>query len=186
LSLGAGLLPLSRKALPPRMRLNSSPKAIVIGIGNECRGDDAAGLLAARQLRELAPEQVTVLEQGGEGAQLMEAWRGASRVFIVDAVCSGALPGTTHCFDASVDPIPATLFRHSTHAFGLAAAVELGRVLKQLPARLIVYGIEGRNFEAGAELSAAVRTSLDRVVRELLERLNSLKNEPKNPSQSEG
>jgi hydrogenase maturation protease len=149
------------------MERDPPPRALVIGIGNEYRGDDAVGLLAARRVREFAPNGVAVLEQDGDGVRLMEAWRGASLVVIIDAAYFSAPPGSIHHFEASVGPIPASFFRHSTHAFGLVEAIELGRTLKQLPDRLIIYAIEGRNFEAGTKLSAEVAEALDRLIEDL-------------------
>jgi hydrogenase maturation protease len=160
------------------MKAKPSPRVIIIGIGNEYRGDDAVGLLAARRLWDLAPTKVTILENEGDGAQLMEAWTGADLVFVVDAVCSGAAPGTAHRFEAKVSPLPASIFRHSTHAFGLAEAIELARALRQLPAQLVVYGIEGRDFEAGVQLSGEVREALDRVVKHILKVLNATVERP--------
>ena len=46
---------------------------------------------------------------------------------------SGAAPGTTRRLDASRERLPAELFRGSTHALGLAEAVELARALDRLP-----------------------------------------------------
>jgi hydrogenase maturation protease len=152
----------------PPMIGEPPPRALVIGIGNEYRSDDAAGLLVARRLREVGGKGIVVLEQDGDGTRLMEAWTGAALVFLVDAVYSSAPPGTVHCLEATVNPIPAAPFRHSTHAFGLVQAVELGRTLKQLPDRLVVYGIEARNFQAGTGVSHEVEQALERVVRDLL------------------
>jgi hydrogenase maturation protease len=46
--------------------------------------------------------------------------------------------------------------RGGTHAFGLAAAVELARALQRLPRRLVLVGVEGAEFEAGAALTPPV------------------------------
>jgi hydrogenase maturation protease len=156
------------------MKGNPALKALVIGIGNEYRADDAAGLLAARRLRDVAGKGIAVLEQDGDGTRLMEAWAGAGLVCVVDAVYSSAAPGTVHSFEASASAIPASVFRRSTHAFGLVEAIELSRTLSQLPDRLIVYGIEGRNFEAGGRLSDEVEAALDGVVQNLLKVMDSL------------
>ena len=75
---------------------------------------------------------------------------------MVDAVSSGAEPGTIHRLDALTERLPAELSRGSTHAFGLAEAVELARALERLPGRLLVFGIEGKRFDAGAGLSPEV------------------------------
>src|SRR5512145_3075445 len=122
---------------------------LIIGIGNEYRSDDAAGLIVARRLKERLADSVKVIEQSGDGAALMEAWRGAETVIIFDAVMSGAAAGTIHRFDVSAQPLPKSGFRCSTHAFGVAEAIELARALGELPRSLIVYGIEGNNFAAG-------------------------------------
>jgi hydrogenase maturation protease len=153
--------------------LKSTGNKIVIGIGNEYRGDAAVGLLAARRTKELGLQGVTVLEQDGDGAQLMEAWSGARVVMIIDAACSGAPAGTVHCFEANVGPLPAHFSRHSTHAFGIVEAIELARALGELPERVIVYGIEPGNFGAGTEISPEVRTALDHVVNDLVRVVNS-------------
>jgi hydrogenase maturation protease len=54
--------------------------------------------------------------------------------------------------------------RGGTHAFGLATAVELARVLGQLPKRLTVVGIEAASFAQGTTLSPEVAASVDDAV----------------------
>ena len=149
------------------------PPALVIGLGNEYRGDDAVGLVVARRLREAAPESVRVLEESGEGAALIESWQGADFVILIDAVYLGAKPGTIHRFDAHVQPIASKFFRFSTHDFGVAQAVELARALGRLPPRLIVYGVEGKSFEAGVGLSPEVEAAAQEVVERVLAELGS-------------
>ena len=147
------------------------PRTLIIGLGNEYRRDDAVGLVVARRVREAAPESVRVLEESGEGAGLMESWQDADAVILIDAVHSGAKPGTIHRLDAHAHPIAKKFFRFSTHAFGVAEAVELARALGRLPPRLIVNGVEGKSFEAGVGLSpeveAAAQAVVDRVLGEL-------------------
>jgi hydrogenase maturation protease len=127
----------------------------IVGVGNPWRSDDGAGLAVARALRGTIPG-VEVLEREGEPAALIDAWEGAETVWVVDAVASGATPGTVHRFDAAGGPLPAALFGASTHLLGLADAVELARALGRLPDRLVVVGIEGASFEAGTTLTPAV------------------------------
>ncbi|NTU78221.1 MAG: hydrogenase maturation protease [Chloroflexales bacterium] len=133
--------------------------SLLIGVGNRWRGDDGAGPAVSRLLRRRqggAAAPLRISEADGGGLGLIEAWAGASTVFLIDAVCSGEDPGTIHRFEPGAQPLPAALFRHSTHAFGVVEAVELARVLARLPPRLIVYGIEGRQFAPGAAMSPEV------------------------------
>jgi hydrogenase maturation protease len=149
---------------------------LIIGVGNADRGDDAVGLIVIRRLRRdwehghkgsAAP--VTLIEASGEGTALIEAWRSADTVILVDAVHSGAAPGTIHRLDAHAWPIPTNLRYASTHALGVAEAIELARALGQLPQRLIVYGIEGYCFGTGTGLSAEVERAAEQVLELLKE-----------------
>jgi len=134
--------------------------ALIIGCGTDGRGDDAAGLLAARRLRALGGE---ALEHTGDGLALMELWAGAGDVILIDAVCGPGEPGGVLVWDARTAPLPADRARGSTHAFGVAEAVELARALGRLPRTLTVYGIAGRRFETGTAPSAEVAAAAERV-----------------------
>jgi hydrogenase maturation protease len=141
---------------------------VVIGVGNELRGDDGAGLEAARRVRESElPPSVTVRLHEGEAVGLLELWDGADAAVLVDTVRSGAPPGTIHRLDASHGPLPSPIRRSSSHTIGIAEAIELSRALGTLPPGILVYGVEGRQFEAGTGLSDEVGEALDRLVREL-------------------
>ena len=145
---------------------------LVIGVGNPYRRDDAAGLMTARALGKLPCDSIRVIEHGGEGADLLQTWECAERVIIVDAVQSGAEPGTIYRWDAASRPLPSEGFSGSTHHFGLVNAVELARVLRRLPAQLTVYGIEGRDFGAGTSLSPEVQRAVSQVAQQLLKDLD--------------
>jgi hydrogenase maturation protease len=149
----------------------TTARVVVIGVGNLYRRDDAAGLVVAQHLRQIAPSHVTVMEQEGEPTALLEAWKDAHAVVLIDAVSSGAEPGTIHRLDALAGAVPQELFRYSTHAVSVAEAIELARALGQLPPKLVVYGIEGKDFSAGVGLSPEVESRVaelsERVLREL-------------------
>ena len=88
-------------------------------------------------------------------------------VILIDAVSSGAPPGTLYRFDALTQPMPGRYSFHSTHAFGVAEAIELARALHVLPPNLIVYAIEGKNFATGVGLSPEVEQAVQRVVEQV-------------------
>ena len=108
----------------------------------------------------------------------MEAWRGAENVVVVDAVRSGAAPGTLHRLDAHERPLPSQFFNYSTHAFSVAEAVEMSRALDQLPPHLSVYGIEGKDFAAGeglsVEVEAGARKAVEQILKEIRPGIHSL------------
>jgi len=139
-------------------------RRVVIGVGNAYRGDDAVGLAVAERVRDAVPKDVVVLECEQEPTRLVDAWDGADVAVVVDACAGDDAPGTVHRFDADDGPLPAHVFRSSTHAFGVGDAVELSRALGRLPARLVVYGIGGASFAAGAGLSGPVESAVEGVV----------------------
>jgi len=145
-------------------RSQMSP-VLVIGVGNDYRSDDAVGLAIVRTLKAKELAGTLCLESDGDGTTLLETWSHASRVIIIDAISSGAQPGTIHRFDALAQQLPASYSFPSTHAFGVAEAIQLARTLDQLPASLIVYGIEGKKFVAGTELSPEVEHAVQKIVK---------------------
>jgi hydrogenase maturation protease len=98
----------------------------------------------------------------------MAMWEPNDHVVIIDAVRSGSSPGRIHRLDAHKESIPSEFFNYSTHAFSVAEAVEMSRALGTLPGRLVIYGIEGRSFAAGSELSQEVSGILDEVIDQVL------------------
>lgn len=128
------------------------------------RGDDGVGAAVAAHLRA---EDIEAFDFDGDGAELMEMWAHQGQVILIDAAVSGAPLGTVHRFEANSDALPRNFFRHSSHQFGVAEAVEMARVLDRLPRNLIIYAIEGQNFNLGAPLSKdvelAVWDTVDRI-----------------------
>ncbi len=57
---------------------------------------------------------------------------------------------------------------NSSHAFGLAQAVELARTLKALPPRLLIFGIEAVIFDPGATVSGAVQDGVQTCCDQIL------------------
>ena len=70
---------------PPRAGTGRTG-AVLVGIGNSYRRDDGIGPAVAMALRELSPADVAIVISDGEPAGLLEAWSGAQRAVLVDAV----------------------------------------------------------------------------------------------------
>jgi hydrogenase maturation protease len=147
-----------------RPRLTAASGALaVIGIGSRNRGDDAAGLLAARFLRRRLPAGVAVTCGSPDPVSLIALWDEAEAVWLIDAVVSGAAPGTVHRVDAVTERLLARPPCRSTHALGLADAVELARAVDRLPRRLVVFGVDATAFPLGGRPTAEVRDGARRA-----------------------
>jgi hydrogenase maturation protease len=144
-------------------------RTVVIGVGNAFRGDDAAGREVARRIQERVPGKLDVVVCELEPTRLVDAWEGAEAAVLVDAVSSGAEPGTVHRFDATNEPLASREFRSSTHALGIGETIELARAIGRLPSRVVVFGIEGEVFGSGTRLSVPAEEGVERAVELVLE-----------------
>ena len=139
---------------------------LLIAIGNSFRRDDGAGPMVAEKLADTPGLDILILP--GEGTELLEAWSGHNDVLVVDAMRSGEVPaGGIRRFDALVETLPKDAFPCLSHRFGLAEAVEMGRILGRLPASLTIFGIEAEDFAQGPGLTSAVAAGVDRLVAEI-------------------
>ena len=142
----------------------------IIGVGSPF-GDDRLGWVAAEALQRssavnaLEPGRIVISILDRPGAMLLALWDEADHVILIDAVRSGAVPGTRHRLsvsDLADSRLPAT-----SHGFSVAAALELARVLGNLPDRLLLRGIEMDASCSGWALSDAVAEVMPVFVREI-------------------
>jgi len=148
-------------------------RVVVIGVGHPYRGDDGVGIAVVRAVKLRMPDTVKAIEFHGDAAGLIDSWSGTQLAILVDAMSSNAPPGTIVRIDTEKETLPAGAFRSSTHVLSIPEAVELARILDQLPKRLIILGIEGANFDAGERLTpsveAAVEPAANRILQEIAE-----------------
>jgi hydrogenase maturation protease len=65
---------------------------LLLGLGNEIMGDDAVGLLAVRQLREVFQNQFDVIEAQIAGLALLDLMQGYDKVLLLDSIATGKSP----------------------------------------------------------------------------------------------
>ena len=140
---------------------------VILALGNTFRGDDAVGPEVARRLRRRRLAGVTI-EQPEDALAIIEACGNAALAIVVDAAVSGSPPGTIHRLGLGDRTVPKDLARCSIHGLGLAEALELAGILERLPARFLLYAIEGARFDHGSTLSPEVDAAVDEVVQWVL------------------
>ena len=150
---------------------------IVIGIGNPDRGDDAVGVEVARQV---AAARLDVLAlEFDDPSEALDAWDAEDTVVVADAISSGGKPGDIHVVDVVEQKLPAGSWSAGgTHAFGLAAIVELARTLDMMPRRLVVVGVEAGQFSHGAAMSDAVLAAVPAATDAVLTAIDAMHRAP--------
>lgn len=145
-------------------------EAVVIGVGNRWRRDDAAGFEVIDGLRDQVEGKVALVESDGEPTRLLDAFALAPKVIMVDAVVTGAEPGTIHRFTDKELPNQMGIGQ-SSHLVQLVETIALGELLDKLPNGLVLIGIEATDFDNGegmtAPVAAGVVAAVDAVLAEL-------------------
>jgi hydrogenase maturation protease len=143
----------------------ASPPVVLAGLGNEFRRDDGAGPVVAGVAADRLPG-VLFLGSLRDPLDLCHRWDRARAAVIVDAVSSGAAPGAVHVIELGGSLLAGA--RTSTHGFGLPSVLRLGSAVGAAPERVVLVGVEGRDFGFGPGLSpdvkAAVPVAVCRVV----------------------
>lgn len=148
-------------------------KVAVIGIGNPWRGDDAVGIVTARNVKLALNSSIAIVESEGEVTSLIECFKNFDRVYVIDAIKTGnAEPGHVFCFDGITKPLQDATLRASTHVLGIAQSIEMARVLGHLPSVLRIFGIEAAQFEHGTPLSEKVNAASQIVARQVIQEIN--------------
>lgn len=145
---------------------------LVLGIGNPVMTDDGIGVRAVQLLAERYrfPEQVTVLDGGTLGLDLLPQISQARRLLIIDAVETGAPPGTLIRLSGGEIPL-ALKARLSPHQMGLKDLLAVGSLLGQSPQEIVLWGVQPQTVEVALHLSPPVAAQLEPLVDKVLEEL---------------
>jgi hydrogenase maturation protease len=128
---------------------------VVIGIGHPFRRDDGVGPAVVDLLRDRLPGTRLVTSHG-EPTTLIDAWTGAERAVVVDAVrAAGGTAGRIHRIEAG-HPAATRAGVVTPHASDLGDAIALARALDQMPRSLLIFGVQVDDVEFGVGLSPAV------------------------------
>ena len=145
-----------------REELAGASKVVVLGLGSELRGDDAAGLLAAQSIESVVPpDRYRVYIAGNVPENYLGAIRGGapSLVVVIDAADMGMEPG-------HVVLVPRTgmdRVTSSTHSLPLGMLADY--LAGDIGSRVIVVGIQPKRVGLGDTVSEEVRAAVGRLAR---------------------
>ena len=146
-----------------------TPRIAIVGIGNQYRCDDAAGILIARTLSqyEFATEHILICEAGHAPENITGELRkfAPNLVLLVDAAEMGKEPGTIEWIrEEEIDGMSA-----STHSLPLSMLALYLRM--ELNCKVSLLGIQPKSNEVGETVSEEVLGTIDEVVTGLGESL---------------
>ena len=144
---------------------------LVLGLGNTIMTDDGIGPKVIEQLAKCTlMEDVSLLDGGTLGLDLLPYLEGIKRLIIVDAVELAQSPGTVVMLTGDQVPI-ALETKLSPHQMGMKDLLAVARLMGQLPDEIILIGIQPADLEMGTELTPEVAAALpqaEKLVRQLI------------------
>jgi hydrogenase maturation protease len=141
----------------------------VIGVGNPLMGDDAAGILVLKMLRERGlPRGIDIVDAATGGMTLLHLLAKYDSIVIVDTVDMGLQPGEVRTFSPD-DAISIKGERKfSLHEADVFEMIILARQLGQCPDKIIICAIQPRTIRSTKGLSREVREKMPDLVERVL------------------
>lgn len=137
--------------------LKDNRKLVILGIGNELRGDDVVGSLVARSLTKLfsGRDEITVFDGGTVPENYTSPIKkeNPSHIILIDAADMGMEPGSIKIIRKE----DIAHYNLSTHAMPLSFLITY--LQNQTGAGIILMGIQPKNMEIGNEVSEEISQS---------------------------
>jgi hydrogenase 3 maturation protease len=142
--------------------LNNSDKLVILGIGNELRGDDFLGSLLARRLSKLFKEKNNIVVI--DGGTVPENYTGAIKkenpdnIILIDAADMGKEPGYIRIIEHN----EIANYHLSTHAMPLSFLVKY--LEHSTKADIVLIGIQPKELEFVCNISMEIKKSMEYLV----------------------
>jgi len=134
--------------------------------------DDAAGVLVVQHLAENFDfsEELTLLDGGTLGLDILPYLEGVARLLVVDAVETGGAPGTI--VRLSGEDIPLALAtKVSPHQMGLKDLLLVADLQGHAPAEMVLWGVQPGSIEMDLQLSPEVARGIETLKEKVLQEL---------------
>ncbi|GAB4303773.1 MAG: hydrogenase maturation protease [Thiohalomonadaceae bacterium] len=138
-------------------------RVLILGVGSPFGADHLGWQAVAALERQAFTAQfphldIRFAQSDRPGSRLLNLLGQADAAIIIDAMCAGLPAGSVRRF--SLGELSAESGLMSTHGFGVADALALGRALGDLPEKMVIVGIE----MGESELAEDTRTALVELV----------------------
>jgi hydrogenase maturation protease len=140
--------------------MSAGSQCLVLGIGNILMSDDGVGSMIVSEMSDTIPfpDEVTLLDGGTLGLDLLQHLEGVSKLVVVDAVNIGAVPGTlVRLVGDEVQFALST--KVSPHQIGFKDLLAVADLMGNKPVETVLLGVQPENLEIGIELSPSVAAS---------------------------
>lgn len=150
---------------------------LVLSLGNPLRHDDGVGSAVVKQLASMdcLPQDVTLVDGGGAGLDLILRMQDFRRVILVDAADLGLQAGEWACISLSISQAKYQCADRPTsaHILGLAETLNIGRAMGLLPPEILFFGVQPRETGWFPGLSECVQSAVQEICARIAEALTN-------------
>jgi hydrogenase maturation protease len=142
----------------------SEKRILVLGLGNLLLSDEGVGIHVIREFQKKSlPKNVSIIDGGTGGFELIRYFRGKEKVIIIDALKSNDKPGSV--FRLTPDEFHSSeLHPFSAHQGGLSELLNEIKKLDPSP-EIIIYGINpAETGQYNMELSRDVKRTIPALI----------------------
>lgn len=151
----------------PGSENETTPRIVIIGVGNLLMKDEGIGIHAVQYLQEMDwPEDVRIVD-GGTSPDLIAYTRAGDKLIIIDAAKAGGEPGAIYRFlPEDLDDDMGDLA--SAHQMGVAPNLKLMSMSGNQPGETVIIGIEPGEIILGMELTPELEARLPDIAEVVL------------------
>lgn len=146
---------------------SSSPRILVLGIGNILWADEGFGVRAVEQFHRSyeVPDNVTILDGGTQGLYLVQFVNEHDRLIVFDAIDYGLEPSTMKIVEDDEVPKFTGAKKMSLHQTGFQEVLSAADLMGHYPERLTLIGCQPLDLEDwGGPLTAPVKAVIPAAV----------------------
>ena len=144
--------------------MTGSASTIVLGLGNLLLADEGVGVRAVQRLVDdpRVPSDVTLVDGGTLGLELLSYAAEASRLLILDAADAGLAPGTVMRLGSG--DLKGLAGGSTVHQLGAADLLATMRLSGHTPRDVVLLGVQPASTRLCVDLSLVVQASLNTLV----------------------
>ncbi len=148
---------------------------MILGVGSILFSDEGFGIRVLEKLQTLYefPENVSLVDGGVLGLNLLGVISDADHLIVIDAVRGKGMPGDLYRLEG--DAIPARIrAKNSLHQIDLLEALTFCQVLDKVP-ETVILGVEPEDIETlSTELTSVIHAKIDPMIHMILAELERL------------
>jgi hydrogenase maturation protease len=152
--------------------LMTTPRIVVIGVGNLLMKDEGIGIHAVKALQEIdLPPDIELID-GGTSPDLIAYTRAGDKIIIIDAAKAGGEPGAVYRYRPE-DLAAGKGTLTSAHELGVVENLKLMELTGNEPRETVIIGVEPKEIDWGTELSPELQKKLPDIVKAVLREINA-------------